>query len=138
MSYINVLSSLFSCEDDQFFIWRINKNILLYYMLFISGRQHHIWVKTYKIVNNFLTVNFAQLLQCLIISWYISCDIQFCILGVIIVYIYTKNIKLGIGLLIAMLGASIAVPFIITIMTKREGIIKILIPWVEFIIINTK
>ncbi|KAL5241672.1 hypothetical protein ACI65C_009082 [Semiaphis heraclei] len=69
--------------------------------------------------------------ECLIISWYISCDIQFCILGVIIVYIYTKNIKLGIGLLIAMLGASIAVPFIITIMTKREGIIKILIPFLE-------
>jgi len=39
-----------------------------------------------------------------------------------------KNNKFGIGLLIAMLGVSISVPFIITIMTKREGIIKILIP----------
>ncbi|CAH1712092.1 nose resistant to fluoxetine protein 6-like isoform X1 [Aphis gossypii] len=69
--------------------------------------------------------------ECLIVSWYISCDIQFCILGVIIVYIYTKNIKFGIGLIIAMLGVSMSVPFIITILTKREGIIKILLPFLE-------
>lgn len=67
-------------------------------------------------------------LQCLIVSWYISCDIQFCILGVIIVYIYTKNIKFGIGLIILTLGVSITVPFVITILTKREGIVKILLP----------
>lgn len=69
--------------------------------------------------------------ECLIVSWYISCDIQFCILGVIIVYIYTKNIKFGIGLIIAILGVSMSVPFIITILTKREGIIKILLPFLE-------
>ncbi|XP_025193565.1 nose resistant to fluoxetine protein 6-like [Melanaphis sacchari] len=69
--------------------------------------------------------------ECLIVSWYISCDVQFCILGIIIVYIYTKNVKLGIGFIIAMLGVSITVPFIITILTKREGIVKILLPFLE-------
>lgn len=69
--------------------------------------------------------------ECLIASWYISCDVQFFILGVIVVYIYTKNTKSGIGLLTLILGVSIAVPFIITILTKREGIIKILLPFLE-------
>ncbi|XP_060865863.1 nose resistant to fluoxetine protein 6-like [Metopolophium dirhodum] len=69
--------------------------------------------------------------ECLIVSWYISCDVQFCVLGVIIVYVYTKNIKFGIGLLIAVIGVAISVPFVITILTKREGIIKILLPFLE-------
>jgi len=49
-------------------------------------------------------------------------------LGVIIVYIYTKNNKFGIGLLTAVIGVAISVPFVITILTKRDGIIKILLP----------
>ena len=66
--------------------------------------------------------------QCLIVSWYISCDVQFFIIGVIMVYIYTKNNKYGIGLLTSILVVSIFVPFIITILTRGEGILKVHIP----------
>lgn len=61
-------------------------------------------------------------------SWYISCDIQFYIIGVLFIYLYTKNVKCGICLLSLMLGASIFVPFIITYLTKIDGMLKVHLP----------
>uniref|UniRef100_A0A2H8TG17 Nose resistant to fluoxetine protein 6 n=1 Tax=Melanaphis sacchari TaxID=742174 RepID=A0A2H8TG17_9HEMI len=69
--------------------------------------------------------------QCLIASWYISCDVQFFIIGVFIIYVYTKNNKYGIRLLATVVILSIFIPFIITILTKSEGILKIHIPFLE-------
>lgn len=68
------------------------------------------------------------LLQCLIVSWYISCDVQFYIVGAIIVYVYIKNRKYGIGLLTAMIGISLFVPFMYTFLTRGDGILKVNLP----------
>jgi len=65
--------------------------------------------------------------QCLFMSWCLSCDMQFFIIGVIVVYILTKNQKKGIALLGTIIGLSISVPFIITLLTGRDGIDKFLV-----------
>ncbi|XP_026810739.1 O-acyltransferase like protein-like [Rhopalosiphum maidis] len=85
------------------------------------------WWTNLLFISNFIDANYG----CLIVSWYISCDVQFFIIGVIIVYIYTKNNKYGIGFLTTILIVSICVPFIVTILTKSEGILKVHIPFLE-------
>ncbi|XP_029347392.1 uncharacterized protein LOC107884314 isoform X1 [Acyrthosiphon pisum] len=57
-------------------------------------------------------------------GWYLSCDIQFFVIGVIVVYVHTKNPKYGIALLGTIIGLSISVPFIITLLTGRDGMDK--------------
>ncbi|XP_022177141.1 uncharacterized protein LOC111038381 isoform X2 [Myzus persicae] len=69
--------------------------------------------------------------QCLIVSWYVSCDVQFFVIGVIIVYVYTKNTKYGIGLLGTILGLCVCVPFVVTILSRTDGIHKMQIPYLE-------
>lgn len=81
-------------------------------------------MKILTLCNNTIII----LLQCLIVSWYLSCDIQFFLIGIIIVYVYMKNFKYGIGMLITALGVSLSVPFIITIITKSDGILKVHVP----------
>lgn len=85
------------------------------------------WWTNLLFISNLLDAKY----ECLIVSWYVSCDVQFFIIGVIIVYIYTKNNKYGIGLLTSILVVSIFVPFIITILTRSEGILKVYIPFLE-------
>ncbi|XP_025193573.1 nose resistant to fluoxetine protein 6-like [Melanaphis sacchari] len=85
------------------------------------------WWRNLFFISNFLDVKY----ECLIVSWYLSCDVQFFIIGVVIVYVYIKNNKYGIGLLTTMFILSIFVPFTTTILTKSEGILKIHIPFLE-------
>lgn len=85
------------------------------------------WWTNFLFISNLIDANY----NCLIVSWYISCDVQFFIIGVVLVYIYTKNKKYGIGLLATILITSILTPFIITIMTKSDGILKVHIPFLE-------
>ncbi|VVC42233.1 Nose resistant-to-fluoxetine protein, N-terminal,Acyltransferase 3 [Cinara cedri] len=60
--------------------------------------------------------------ECLINSWYVSCDIHFYITGVIILYVYSKNIKYGIGLFSVVLGISLLTTFTITFLMKLDGL----------------
>uniref|UniRef100_A0A2H8TW21 Nose resistant to fluoxetine protein 6 n=1 Tax=Melanaphis sacchari TaxID=742174 RepID=A0A2H8TW21_9HEMI len=85
------------------------------------------WWINLLFINNLIDAKY----QCLIASWYISCDVQFFIIGVFIIYVYTKNNKYGIRLLATVVILSIFIPFIITILTKSEGILKIHIPFLE-------
>jgi len=68
------------------------------------------------------------ILQCLVVNYYVSCDVQFFIVGGIIVYVYTKNTKYGIRLLATILSLSAFVPFLVTILTKRFGIDMLYLP----------
>jgi hypothetical protein len=61
-------------------------------------------------------------------GWYLSCDIQFFIIGVIIVCVYTKNEKYGKSLIGVLIGVSLSLPFIITYMRKIDGILKVDLP----------
>ncbi|XP_003249059.3 O-acyltransferase like protein-like [Acyrthosiphon pisum] len=78
------------------------------------------WWTNLLFISNFVEVDH----QCLIMGWYLSCDIQFFVIGVIVVYVYTKNPKYGIALLGTIIGLSISVPFIITLLTGRDGMDK--------------
>jgi len=84
------------------------------------------WWTNLLFISNLLDIKY----QCLHVSWYLSCDIQFFIIGVIVVYILTKNQKKGIALLGTIIGLSIFVPFIITLLTGRDGIDKFLIKYI--------
>ncbi|XP_060865910.1 nose resistant to fluoxetine protein 6-like isoform X2 [Metopolophium dirhodum] len=85
------------------------------------------WWTNLLFISNFIDAKY----ECLIVSWYISCDVQFFIVGVVLVYIYTKNTKYGIGLLSTIIIASMITPFISTILNKNDGILKIHIPFLE-------
>lgn len=62
------------------------------------------------------------------VSWYVACDVQFFVVGVIIVYVYMKNNKYGVGLLGVMLSLSLLVPFFVTLIMKSDGILKVYLP----------
>uniref|UniRef100_A0A2S2QKZ1 Nose resistant to fluoxetine protein 6 n=1 Tax=Sipha flava TaxID=143950 RepID=A0A2S2QKZ1_9HEMI len=73
----------------------------------------------------FISNYFDAKYQCLIGSWYISCHMQFVIIGVIIVCVYTKNATYGEILNGVLIGVSLLLSFIITYVGKRDGILKI-------------
>ncbi|XP_022177143.1 nose resistant to fluoxetine protein 6-like isoform X3 [Myzus persicae] len=85
------------------------------------------WWTNLLFISNLIDVKYA----CLIVSWYVSCDVQFFVIGVIIVYVYTKNTKYGIGLLGTILGLCVCVPFVVTILSRTDGIHKMQIPYLE-------
>eukprot|EP00102_Acyrthosiphon_pisum_P008731 XP_003245760.3 PREDICTED: nose resistant to fluoxetine protein 6 [Acyrthosiphon pisum] len=85
------------------------------------------WWTNLLFMSNFVDAKY----ECLIVSWYISCDLQFFIVGVILVYIYTKNTKYGIGLLSTIVIASTFTPFISTILNKSDGILKVHLRFLE-------
>ncbi|CAH1712056.1 unnamed protein product [Aphis gossypii] len=76
------------------------------------------WWTNLLFISNFIDIKYG----CLIVNYYVSCDVQFFIIGVIIVYAYMKNTKYGIRLLASILSLSLFVPFLVTFLTKRFGI----------------
>ncbi|XP_026815122.1 nose resistant to fluoxetine protein 6-like [Rhopalosiphum maidis] len=85
------------------------------------------WWTNLLFISNLVDIKY----ECLIVSWYVLCDVQFFIIGVIILYVYTKNTKYGIGLLGTILGLSITIPFLVTILSKIDGIDKMQLPFLE-------
>ncbi|XP_050533851.1 nose resistant to fluoxetine protein 6-like isoform X2 [Daktulosphaira vitifoliae] len=85
------------------------------------------WWTNILFINNFIDVKY----QCLIISWYVTCDVHFYILGVIILYSYIQNRKWGIGMLLLLICLSLILPFYITFITKLDGVLKVNIPFLE-------
>ncbi|KAF0738577.1 O-acyltransferase like protein-like, partial [Aphis craccivora] len=82
------------------------------------------WWTNLLFISNLIDVKY----ECLIVSWYVSCDIQFFIIGVIIVYVYMKNKNYGIGLLGIVLSLSVSIPFLVTMLSKIDGIDKMQLP----------
>lgn len=62
-------------------------------------------------------------MQCFVASWFMSCYVQFMIVGIIIIYVYKMNNKHGIALLGVIISASISVPFIVTYLKELEGML---------------
>ncbi|XP_016662452.1 nose resistant to fluoxetine protein 6 [Acyrthosiphon pisum] len=85
------------------------------------------WWTNLLFITNFLDSKYG----CLVINYYVSCDVQFFVVGVIIVYAYMKNAKFGIGLIATVLVLSVSVPFLVTFMTKRSGIYLMYIEYLE-------
>ncbi|KAF0762026.1 nose resistant to fluoxetine protein 6-like, partial [Aphis craccivora] len=66
------------------------------------------WWANLLAVSNFIPVEN----QCLIAGWYVSCLLQFLVIGTIVVYVYVKNRKIGISLIVMLLCASLAISFL--------------------------
>ncbi|KAL4143280.1 hypothetical protein QTP88_005631 [Uroleucon formosanum] len=90
--------------------------------------RNYWWTNT-LFISNFVDVKY----QCLIMGWYLSSDIQFFIIGVIVIYVYTKHPKYGLTLISAIIFLSISVPFIVTLTTGKEGMDKITIPYIMYL-----
>ncbi|XP_026813027.1 nose resistant to fluoxetine protein 6-like [Rhopalosiphum maidis] len=85
------------------------------------------WWTNFLATSNFIDVDH----QCLIVGWYISCLIQFMIIGTILISVCVKYRKIGVGIISVCLCISLAIPFITTYVTQSYALIKILIPFLQ-------
>ncbi|XP_065206402.1 O-acyltransferase like protein-like isoform X2 [Planococcus citri] len=69
--------------------------------------------------------------QCLVISWYISTDIQLAIIGGILLYIFTKNEKIGIYAIGFTLVVSITTTFTVAYINKFHGLLRLYMSLLE-------
>ncbi|XP_054260023.1 nose resistant to fluoxetine protein 6-like [Macrosteles quadrilineatus] len=82
--------------------------------------QDNWWVNLLFINNYYHADN-----QCLLLSWYLACDMQFFIIGMFATYILWKWPKLGYVVFGVLLTVSIAVPFYATYAGKYYGILRL-------------
>ncbi|XP_022172973.1 nose resistant to fluoxetine protein 6-like isoform X2 [Myzus persicae] len=85
------------------------------------------WWANVLAISNFIEVDD----QCLIVGWYISCLLQFIVIGTILISVCAKYRKIGLGAVIICLCISLAIPFISTYVTRSYGIVRVLIPFLE-------
>ncbi|XP_050440201.1 nose resistant to fluoxetine protein 6-like isoform X1 [Adelges cooleyi] len=78
------------------------------------------WWTNLLVINNFIEGG----KQCLFAGYYISLQLQLIVIGMIVVYIYGKNRKIGTGVLALLISASLIIPFALTYYSKSEGITK--------------
>ncbi|CAH1712124.1 unnamed protein product [Aphis gossypii] len=83
------------------------------------------WWTNVLAISNFVDVDD----QCLIVGWYISCLVQFMIIGTILINICVKYRKIGVGIVSVCLCVSLAIPFVSTYVTRSYAIIRVLIPF---------
>ncbi|CAI6366252.1 unnamed protein product [Macrosiphum euphorbiae] len=85
------------------------------------------WWANVLAISNFIEVDD----QCLIVGWYISCLLQFIVIGTILINFCVKYRKIGVGAIIVCLCISLAIPFISTYVTRSYGIVRVTIPFLE-------
>uniref|UniRef100_A0A8D8VQF5 Nose resistant to fluoxetine protein 6 n=1 Tax=Cacopsylla melanoneura TaxID=428564 RepID=A0A8D8VQF5_9HEMI len=79
------------------------------------------WWTNILFISNY--VNTHQ--SCLIQSWYLSVDFQMFLIGLLLLYVISKNETIGIRLLYACFGMSVVIPFIVTLKGRHWGILKL-------------
>lgn len=70
--------------------------------------------------------------QCLVISWYISADIQLAVVGGILLFTFAKNRKAGIIASVIALIGFITVTFMVAYWNQFHGILRLYMRWVTF------
>lgn len=85
------------------------------------------WWANILVVSNFIPVEN----QCLIAGWYVSCLLQFLVIGTTVVYVYVKRRKIGIYLIIMLLCASLAISFVTTYVNQVYGIVRLMYSFLE-------
>lgn len=71
---------------------------------------------------------YVSIFQCLLFGWYVSCLLQFLVIGIIIIYICIKNQRVGVGLMIVLLCVSLIIPFVLTYTSRAYGLVRVTIP----------
>ncbi|XP_025192359.1 nose resistant to fluoxetine protein 6-like [Melanaphis sacchari] len=85
------------------------------------------WWANLLAISNFIPVEN----QCLIAGWYVSCLLQFLVIGTILVYVYVKNRKIGTFLFVMLLCISLATSFVITYTNRVYGIIRVMVSFLK-------
>jgi len=110
--------------------WRIIAILQSYY----KQQCIHILLLKFKIFWIQISLNtlsyYLFIFQCLVVGWYISCLLQFIVIGTILISVCVKYRKIGVGVTVICLCISLAIPFISTYVTRSYGIIRVVIPWV--------
>ncbi|XP_050440159.1 O-acyltransferase like protein-like isoform X1 [Adelges cooleyi] len=78
------------------------------------------WWTNLLVINNFVDGE----KQCLYAGYFISLQLQLMVIGIIVVYIYGKNRKIGNVVIALLITVSLIIPFAITYYSKSEGITK--------------
>ncbi|XP_065201228.1 nose resistant to fluoxetine protein 6-like [Planococcus citri] len=85
------------------------------------------WWANLLVINNIVKTD----QQCLLISWYISADIQLAIIGGILLYIFTKNRKIGIFAIFFALMVFAAITFTVAYINQFHGILRLYMSLLE-------
>ncbi|XP_060865557.1 nose resistant to fluoxetine protein 6-like [Metopolophium dirhodum] len=85
------------------------------------------WWANILAVSNFIPVEN----QCLIAGWYVSCLLQFLVIGTTVVYVCVKRRKIGIYLVVMLLCASLAISFVTTYINQAYGIVRVMYSFLE-------
>ncbi|XP_050440169.1 O-acyltransferase like protein-like isoform X10 [Adelges cooleyi] len=78
------------------------------------------WWTNLLVINNFVDGE----KQCLYAGYFISLQLQLMVIGIMVVYIYGKNRKIGNVIIALLITVSLIIPFAITYYSKSEGITK--------------
>lgn len=62
--------------------------------------------------------------ECLLLSWYLACDMQLFVVGMLAIYVLWRWPKVGYALVALLLVASIAIPFYVTYVGRYHGSLK--------------
>eukprot|EP00102_Acyrthosiphon_pisum_P018530 XP_016655740.1 PREDICTED: nose resistant to fluoxetine protein 6 [Acyrthosiphon pisum] len=85
------------------------------------------WWANVLAVSNYIPVDN----QCLISGWYVSCLLQFLVIGTTVVYICVKHRKIGIYLIITLFIVSLVTSFVTTYFNQAYGMIRIMYSFLE-------
>ncbi|XP_050442145.1 nose resistant to fluoxetine protein 6-like isoform X1 [Adelges cooleyi] len=86
----------------------------------IDRCKHYGWTNL-LFINNFIGYD----KQCLLHSWYISCLLQFHVIGAVVSYVYYKSKRRGLILMWLMLIISLITPFVLTFYKRTIGFVKL-------------
>uniref|UniRef100_A0A1B6DTW6 Nose resistant-to-fluoxetine protein N-terminal domain-containing protein n=2 Tax=Clastoptera arizonana TaxID=38151 RepID=A0A1B6DTW6_9HEMI len=87
----------------------------------VATRCQQNWWSNLLFINNYINVD----QQCMIQSWYLSCDMHFFVIGIFLIYITWRWHKTGGTLLLLTLLVSVGIPAYITYVNKYKGVVRL-------------
>ncbi|XP_050499016.1 nose resistant to fluoxetine protein 6-like isoform X1 [Diabrotica virgifera virgifera] len=78
------------------------------------------WWTNLLYINNYVNADN----MCMTHSWYLPCDFHYFIIAIFMVIIIKKNKRFGLGALLALTVTSLVIPFAITLLYKRPGLMQ--------------
>ncbi|XP_022182796.1 nose resistant to fluoxetine protein 6-like isoform X2 [Myzus persicae] len=85
------------------------------------------WWANVLAVSNYIPVEN----QCLISGWYVSCLLQFLVIGTTVVYICVKHRRIGIYLIVTLFITSLAISFLTTYFNQAYGMVRIMYSFLQ-------
>ncbi|KAG8310549.1 hypothetical protein J6590_062678, partial [Homalodisca vitripennis] len=86
-----------------------------------SRRCQENWWLNLLFINNYVHADN----QCLLLSWYLACDMQFFVIGIFAIYVLWRWPRIGYALFAVLFVASVAIPFYVTYDRHYSGTLKL-------------